>query len=102
MGVISNMFTAIVHVLLVVLDVTMTFLIIRILACWWTHRLIGALDKLGAPLVDEVSARVGVAWMHVFRGHCPSTMSRVNLALAMILVLRWLIVLVTIVLYEAA
>ena len=102
MGVIPNLFTAIVHVVLVVLDVTIVFLIIRILACWWAHHLIGALDKLGAPLVDGVSARVGAAWMHVFRGHCPSTMSRVNLALAMILVLRWLIVLVTIVLCEAA
>ncbi len=91
MGVIANMFTAIVYVLLVVLDVTIVFLIIRILACWWTHRLIGALDKLGAPLVDEVAARVGVAWMHVFRGHCLSTLSRVNLSLAMALVLRWLL-----------
>ena len=96
MGVISNMFTALVHVLLVVLDVTIVFLIIRILACWRTHRLIGALDRLGAPLVDEVSRRVGVAWMHVFRGHCPSTRSRVNLALVVALVLRWLIGLVTI------
>ncbi len=96
MGVIPNLLIAIVHVLLAVLDVTIVFLIIRILACWWTHRLIGALDKLGALLVDEVSARVGVAWMHVFRGHCLSTLSRVNLALAMALVLRWLVGLVTI------
>ncbi len=102
MGVIANLFTAIVHVLLVVLDLTIVFLIIRILVCWWTHRLIGALDKLGAPLVDEVSARVGVAWMHVFRGHCPLTMSRVSLALIVAVVLRWLIGLVTVVLREAA
>ena len=98
MGVISNLFTAIIHVLLVILDLTIVFLIIRILACWWAHRRIGVLDSLGAPLVDEVSARVGAVWMRMFPGHCPSTMSRVNLALVLALVLRWLIGLVPIVL----
>ncbi len=95
MGVISSLLVAIVHIFLVVLDLTILFLVIRILRRWWTHRLIGALDALGAPLVDEVSAYAGTVWRRVFPGSCPSSMGRVALALTVAVVVRWIIGLVS-------
>lgn len=95
MGVIPSLLVAIVHVFLVVLDLTILFLVIRILRRWRTHRLIGALDALGAPLIDEVSAYAGTGWRRVFPGSCPSSMGRMALALTVAVVVRWMIGLVS-------
>jgi hypothetical protein len=46
---------------LVLIDVTIAFLVVRILVQRFTSSLLSAFDRVGAPIVEEVTRRVGVA-----------------------------------------
>jgi hypothetical protein len=93
MGLFGLLALALGNLMLVLMDVTVAFLVIRVLALRFRNGLLSAFDRVGSPIVDEVTRRAGVA-MEKLLGR--SVSSRAALAASLICLTFLRVALVTV------
>ena len=91
MGLFIHILMAVGHLILVMIDITAFFLIIRLIYRRWPVKALSSFDAAGKPLVDELTRHVGDRWQRLDGSRTLSLLQELILTLALLTAVRLLL-----------